>query len=201
MLDSGKPTKQVSDESLVKRCQTGDSLAFETLVIRYQRQIFSLIHRMTNNPEVVEDLAQDVFISAFKAIGEFKGNSSFFTWLYRIAINKCKNYLASLRVAPVTSSMTVKGPKSETEPSLMDIPDQRVNPQTALLTGEFLNQVDEALESLPEDQKTTLVLYDLEGLSYQEIAEILHCPIGTVRSRLARARTALREKLKGYFME
>jgi RNA polymerase sigma-70 factor (ECF subfamily) len=156
-----------------------------------------LIHRMTNNPEVVEDLAQDVFISAFKAIGEFKGNSSFFTWLYRIAINKCKNYIASLRGSP----LTIGDKRPEAEPSLWDIADHRINPQTALLTGELLEQVNEALESLPEDQKTTLILYDLEGLSYQEIAEILQCPIGTVRSRLARARTALREKLKAYFTE
>ncbi|HWP47545.1 MAG TPA: sigma-70 family RNA polymerase sigma factor [Candidatus Limnocylindrales bacterium] len=197
MLNSRKPTKPVTDESLVKRCQAGDSLAFETLVIRYQRQIFSLIHRMTNNPEIVEDLAQEVFISAFKAIGEFKGNSSFFTWLYRIAINKCKNYLASSR----GSLIPIGDRRSEAEPSLLEIADQRVNPQTALLTGELLAQVDEALGSLPDDQREALVLYDLEGLSYQEIAEVLNCPIGTVRSRLARARAALRERLKDYFTE
>lgn len=195
MPDLGK--QQVSDESLVKRCQTGDSLAFETLVVRYQRQIFSLIHRMTNNPEVVEDLAQDVFISAFKAIGEFKGNSSFFTWLYRIAINKCKNYLTSLKGSPIP----LGDKRSEGENFLLDIADRRTNPQTALLAGELLEQIDEALESLPEDQKMALILYDLEGLSYQEIAEILHCPIGTVRSRLARARLTLKEKLKAYFTE
>jgi RNA polymerase sigma-70 factor (ECF subfamily) len=152
---------------------------------------------MTNNPDIVEDLAQEVFISAFKAIGEFKGNSSFFTWLYRIAINKCKNYLASSR----GSLVPIGDRRLEAEPSLLQIADQRVNPQTALLTGELLERVDEALGSLPEDQREALVLYDLEGLSYQEIAEVLQCPIGTVRSRLARARAALKERLKDYFTE
>lgn len=195
MLKSSKSIKQVSDENLVKRCQAGDSLAFETLVVRYQRQIFSLIYRMTNNSEVVEDLAQDVFISAFKAIGEFKGNSSFFTWLYRIAINKCKNYLTSLKGSPIS----LEDKRSENKAFLLDITDRKTNPQTALLTRELLEQLNEALENLPEDQRMTLTLYDLEGLSYQEIAEILHCPVGTVRSRLARARIALKEKLKDYF--
>ena len=181
------------DEQLVIASQQGDIEAFEVLVRRYQRQIFSLIYQMTRNVEVVEDIGQDVFIAAFKAIKDFKAKSSFFTWLYRIAINHCKNYLtASAR----TQDIEQRYQKEQNPEELSE--NQERDPQSMLLAKEFVEQMENAIMSLPEEQRVVLRLCEFEGLSYQEIADVLECPIGTVRSRLSRARTALQETLSDF---
>ncbi len=183
----------IHDEQLVAASQTGDIKAFEILVFRYQRQIFNLIYQMTHNVEVVEDIGQDVFIAAFKAIKDFKAKSSFFTWLYRIAINHCKNYLASLNRA-LDAEKRYKNEQRAGE--ISEIKER--DPQSLLLAKEFVEKLEEALAFLPDEQRVVLTLCEFQGLSYQEIAEVLKCPIGTVRSRLSRARIALQEKLGEY---
>ena len=184
---------QIPDEKLVFASQRGDTKAFEILIRRYQRQVFNLIYQMTHNVEVVEDIGQDIFIAAFKAIKDFKAQSSFFTWLYRIAINHCKNYLtASNRTQDAEKRYRI-------EQHSVEIPeDYEKNPQSMLLAKEFVEQMEEAMASLPAEQRIVLTLCEFQGLSYQEIAEILGCPIGTVRSRLSRARSGLQEILGGY---
>jgi RNA polymerase sigma-70 factor (ECF subfamily) len=183
----------IPDNELVLASQRGDTAAFEVLVLRYQRQIFSLIYRLTHNREVVEDIAQDVFIAAFKAIKDFQAKSSFFTWLYRIAINHCKNYLTAL----TRSQNSVQRYQRE-QHSEESWGNQDRNPQRMLLAKEFIEQMEKAIVSLPEEQRVVLTLCEFEGLSYQEIADVLECPVGTVRSRLSRARTALQEILNEF---
>ena len=185
---------QIPDEELVSASQRGDLKAFEVLILRYQRQIFNLIYQMTHNVEVVEDIGQDVFVAAFRAITDFKAKSSFFTWLYRIAINHCKNYLASsIRTRDAENRYRIEQPSGE-----IPAEDYERNPQSMLLAKEFVEHMEEALATLPPEQRLVLALCEFQGLSYQEIAEILECPIGTVRSRLSRARTALQEILGEY---
>jgi RNA polymerase sigma-70 factor (ECF subfamily) len=185
---------QIPDQKLVLASQRGDTEAFEILIRRYQRQIFNLIYQMTHNVEVVEDIGQDVFVAAFKAIKDFKAQSSFFTWLYRIAINHCKNYLtASNRTQDAEKRYRI-------EQSAVEIPeDYERNPQSMLLAKEFVEQMEQAIAILPPEQRIVLTLCEFQGLSYQEIAEILGCPIGTVRSRLSRARAGLQEVLGDYW--
>jgi RNA polymerase sigma-70 factor (ECF subfamily) len=184
---------QISDEELVAASQRGDTKAFEVLILRYQRQIFNLIYQMTRNVEAVEDIGQDVFVAAFKAIKDFKAKSSFFTWLYRIAINHCKNYLASS-----TRSQDIEARYQREQRSGETSEDYERDPQSTLLAKEFVEHMEEALATLPPEQRLVLALCEFQGLSYQEISEILECPIGTVRSRLSRARTALQEGLGEY---
>ena len=186
----GKTTTPSPDEHLVTASQQGDLNAFEVLILRYQRQIFSLIYQMTHDVEVVEDIAQDVFVAAFKAIKEFKAKSSFFTWLYRIAINHCKNYLTS-----ATRVQEIEQRYQREQNAAGGSENQKQNPQSLFLAKEFVEQMEQAILSLPEEQRVVLMLCEFEGLSYQEIAEVLECPLGTVRSRLSRARTALQEIL------
>ena len=183
----------VPDEKLVSASQRGDTKAFESLILRYQRQIFNLIYQMTRNAEVVEDIGQDVFVAAFRAIKDFKAKSSFFTWLYRIAINHCKNYLlSSARTQDLEARYRIEQHPEENSN------DYERNPQNTLLAKEFVEQFEGALEVLPAEQRIVLTLCEFQGLSYQEISEILDCPIGTVRSRLSRARTTLQDELDIY---
>lgn len=181
------------DDILVEASKRGEMHAFEMLVLRYQRQIFGLIYQMTHDAEVVEDIGQDVFVAAFKAIKSFQSKSSFFTWLYRIAINHCKNYLASSNRVQKVEHRYRK--EQQTGGRLGN---EGHTPQSLLLEKEFVEHIEEAIIALPEEQRVVLTLCEFEGLSYQEISEILECPIGTVRSRLSRARTALQERLRDY---
>lgn len=183
----------IPDEQLVVASQHGDLQAFEILVVRYQRQIFNLIYQMTHNADVIEDIGQEVFMAAFKAMNTFQAKSSFFTWLYRIAINHCKNYLTASSRA---QNAEKRYRKEHVAVELSD--DDNKNPQHQLLAKEFVEQIEEAIGALPEEQRMVLTLCEFEGLSYQEIAEILDCPIGTIRSRLSRARTTLQEMLGEY---
>ncbi|GAK53701.1 RNA polymerase sigma factor [Candidatus Moduliflexus flocculans] len=180
----------MTDEELVSFSQRGDTNAFEKLIVRYQRQVFHLIYQMTNNAEVVEDIGQEVFIAAFKGIKDFHGKSSFFTWLYRIAINHCKNYLAAS-----SRSQNFETRYRKEEPIEDVTEDYEENPQSLLLAKEFVEQLEEALATLPPEQRVVLTLCEFQGLSYEEIADILECPVGTIRSRLSRARTALQDIL------
>lgn len=184
---------QIPDEELVSASQRGDTKAFEALILRYQRQIFNLIYQMTRNLEVVEDIGQDVFVAAFRAVKDFKAKSSFFTWLYRIAINHCKNYLASSTRFQDFETRYRAEQYSEERPG-----DFEKNPQGMLLAKELVEHLEEAMGSLPAEQRIVLTLCEFQGLSYQEMSEILECPIGTVRSRLSRARLALQEALDDY---
>jgi RNA polymerase sigma-70 factor (ECF subfamily) len=184
----GVVNEGIPDDELVYAAQRGNIQAFEHLVLRYQRQIFSLIYQMTRNVDVVEDLGQDVFVAAFRAIKDFQAKSSFFTWLYRIAINHCKNYAAS--------SNRAKEFEQRYQQEYSDDDDseyQARNPERSLLAKEFVEQMEAAIGMLPEEQRTVLVLCEFEGLSYQDIADVLECPVGTVRSRLSRARTTLQD--------
>lgn len=189
------PAQAADEEVLIAAAQRGDVKAFEALILRYQRQIFSLIYQMTHNVDVVEDIAQDVFVAAFRAIRDFQAKSSFFTWVYRIAINHCKNYLtASTRTQELKQ-------RYQREHHIAEEGEQHdTTPQSMLLAKEFVEQMDQAIQALPEEQRVVLTLCEFEGLSYQEISDVLECPIGTVRSRLSRARTALQETL-GDFLQ
>jgi RNA polymerase sigma-70 factor (ECF subfamily) len=189
-IRQGKAQSQHSDEELVAASQGGDTKAFELLILRYQRQIFNLIYQMTHDAEVVEDIGQDIFVAAFKAIEGFQSKSSFFTWLYRIAINHCKNYLASSnRAQDFEARYQVEQDIDEGSD------DYEKDPANRLLAKEFAEQFEGALALLPPEQRIVLTLCEFQGLSYQEISEILDCPIGTVRSRLSRARTTLQDVL------
>lgn len=181
-----------ADEILIEKCKRGDTNSFEILVLKYQRRIFNLIFRLTNELEVVEDIAQEVFLKAYNAINDFKGKSSFSTWIYRIAVNTSLNY--------------IKSNKRHQHKSLDDDPPEKYNLISNNLSDielfierqELSKKIEEAIGSLNHEQKTIFVLRDVEGLSYEEIGKILDCPSGTVRSRLFRARRELRSKLENY---
>lgn len=182
------------DRQLVERVQRGDKRAFELLVAKYQRKIFRLLSRLIRDPGEIEDVAQEAFIKAYRALPNFRGDSAFYTWLYRIAINTAKNHLvAQGRRAPTSTETEVE------DAERMDDADQLrdVNtPDSMLLSKQVGEAVNRAIDRLPEDLRTAIVLREIEGLSYEEIAESMNCPIGTVRSRIFRAREAIADELR-----
>ncbi|MFO0273266.1 MAG: RNA polymerase sigma factor RpoE [Betaproteobacteria bacterium] len=182
------------DQALVERVQRGDKRAFELLVSKYQRKIFRLLSRLIRDPAEIEDVAQEAFIKAYRALPNFRGESAFYTWLYRIAINTAKNHLvAQGRRAPTTTETEVEDAEN------FDDADQLRDyntPDAMLLSRQVGEAVNRAIEKLPEDLRTAVVLRELEGLSYEEIAEAMSCPIGTVRSRIFRAREAIASELR-----
>ncbi|GIL04627.1 RNA polymerase sigma factor RpoE [Betaproteobacteria bacterium PRO7] len=182
------------DRQLVERVQRGDKRAFELLVAKYQRKIFRLLSRLIRDPGEIEDVAQEAFIKAYRALPNFRGDSAFYTWLYRIAINTAKNHLvAQGRRAPTSTETEVE------DAERMDDADQLrdVNtPDSMLLSKQVGEAVNRAIDRLPEDLRTAIVLREIEGLSYEEIAESMNCPIGTVRSRIFRAREAIANELR-----
>jgi RNA polymerase sigma-70 factor, ECF subfamily len=182
------------DQQLVQRVQRGDKAAFDLLVIKYQRKIFRLLSRLIRDPGEVEDVAQEAFIKAYRALPNFRGDSAFYTWLYRIAINTAKNWLVSQgRRAPTTTESDIEDAETfDDGEHLRDLN----TPDAMLLTRQVADAVNRAIERLPEELKTAIVLRELEGLSYEEIAETMNCPIGTVRSRIFRAREAIAEELR-----
>lgn len=182
------------DQQLVERAQHGDKHAFELLVAKYQRKLARLLSRFIRNPTEVEDVTQEAFIKAYRALPSFRGDSAFYTWLYRIGINTAKNYLvAQGRRAPtVTSFDSEEAENFEEGGELRDIH----TPENELMTKEIAQTVNETMENLPEDLRTAITLREIEGLSYEDIANIMNCPIGTVRSRIFRAREAIAEKLR-----
>lgn len=180
------------DQELVERAQAGDKRAFDLLVLKYQQKVSGLIARYLRDPNEVQDVAQEAFIKAYRALSGFRGESAFYTWLYRIAINAAKNHLASRGRRP---------PKDDMEMEVAEQLDlggrlrEMGTPESHLLSEEIGRTVHQALEELPEDLRTAIVLRELEGLSYEEIALAMDCPIGTVRSRIFRARDAIDKRL------
>ncbi|AHX59546.1 MULTISPECIES: RNA polymerase sigma factor RpoE [Aeromonas] len=181
------------DEQLVERVQRGDKNAFNLLVRKYQHKVVNLVARYVNNPGDVPDVAQEAFIKAYRALPTFRGESAFYTWLYRIAVNTAKNYLTSQGRRPPSSD--VEADEAEYYgggEALQEV----ATPENLALTDEIKRTVFAAIEALPEDLRTAITLREMEGLSYEEIAEIMDCPVGTVRSRIFRAREAIDKKLQ-----
>jgi RNA polymerase sigma-70 factor (ECF subfamily) len=182
------------DQQLVARAQRGDKRAFELLVMKYQRKLGRLLSRWVRDPAEVEDVTQEAFIKAYRALPSFRGESAFYTWLYRIAINTAKNYLVALgRRAPTTT-----GFDNEEAEGFEDAEQLRDSntPETELEGKQVAAVVNKAMEALPEDLRTAITLREIEGLSYEEIADAMNCPIGTVRSRIFRAREAIATELR-----
>ena len=182
-----------NDQQLVQRVQKGDKAAFDLLVRKYQHRVLKLIGRFVSDAAEAEDVAQEAFLKAYRALPAFRGDSAFYTWLYRIAINTAKNTLVSNRRRPVDFDLDLQDPEQHDRQALLKDAD---TPEGVLLTDEIRGVVERALEQLPEDLRTAIVLRELEGLSYEEIAEAMDCPVGTVRSRIFRAREAIDKKLK-----
>ena len=181
------------DEQLVERVQRGDKAAFNLLVKKYQQKVVNLVARYVNNPGDVPDVAQEAFIKAYRALPTFRGESAFYTWLYRIAVNTAKNYLTSQGRRPPSSDVEADEAESYGGGEAL----QEVStPENLARTDEIKRTVFSAIEALPEDLRTAITLRELEGLSYEEIAEIMDCPVGTVRSRIFRAREAIDKKLQ-----
>ena len=186
-------TQDENDQQLVQRVQKGDKSAFDLLVRKYQHRVLKLVSRFVSDAAEAEDVAQEAFIKAFRALPAFRGDSAFYTWLYRIAINTAKNSLVSTRRRPVDFDLDMQDPDQYERHARLKEAD---TPEGVLLTDEIRVVVEKALEQLPEDLRTAIVLRELEGLSYEEIAEAMDCPVGTVRSRIFRAREAIDKKLK-----
>ncbi len=182
------------DQVLVERAQHGDKKAFGLLVSKYQRKLGRLLSRLIRDPAEVEDVTQEAFIKAYRALPNFRGESAFYTWLYRIGVNTAKNYLVSQgRRAPTSTEFDSEEAESfEDGDQLRDIN----TPERMLLSKQIGSTVNAAIEALPDELRTAIVLREIEGMSYDEIAKIMECPIGTVRSRIFRAREAVAERLR-----
>ena len=181
------------DAELVKRVQAGDTAAFDILVQKYQHKVVNLVGRFVSDQAECYDITQDAFIKAYRAIGNFRGDSQFYTWLYRIAANTAKNYLASrARKSPTYTVDVDDAEHYEGESGLKEY----ATPENLLLTEEIKKTVFAAIEALPDDLKSAISLREIEGLSYEEIAEVMDCPIGTVRSRIFRARDVIDKELR-----
>ncbi len=181
------------DEKLVRRVQRGEKAAFDLLVLKYQHKVAKLISRYVRDRREVEDVTQEAFIKAYRAIGGFRGDSAFYTWLYRIGVNTAKNYLESIGRRPPASDIEMETAE------FIDGADglrEQATPERQLLTNEIATTVNRVIDELPGDLRTAITLREIEGMSYEEIAEIMDCPIGTVRSRIFRAREALDKELK-----
>jgi RNA polymerase sigma-70 factor (ECF subfamily) len=182
------------DAELVARVQKGDKRAFDLLVLKYQRKIMRLLSRMIRDPGEVEDVAQEAFIKAYRAIGQFRGDSAFYTWLYRIAINTARNWQASNSRRP-SSPNVIETQDGETFNQIDNLTDIST-PESVAASREIVETVNQAIGALPEDLRTAIVLREIEGMSYEDIAQTMNCPIGTVRSRIFRAREAIAAQLR-----
>lgn len=182
-----------TDQLLVERVQKGDKRAFDLLVGKYQHKIVSLILRYVPDHAEAQDVAQEAFIKAYRAIARFRGDSAFYTWIYRIAINTAKNYLVSQSRRPPASDIDAQDAEQfQVDTRLKD----RGSPEHELLREEIERTLNEAISALPEDLRVAITLRELEGMSYEEIASTMECPIGTVRSRIFRAREAIDNRLR-----
>jgi RNA polymerase sigma-70 factor (ECF subfamily) len=182
-----------SDLELVRRAQRGERGAFDLLVLRYQHKVVKLVARLLRDPTEAEDIAQESFVKAYRALGSFRGDSAFYTWLYRIAVNTARNAMASRQRRPLDYEADL----SETEQSAVDSRMRHGDTPEAMALSEEIHQtVNRAVAELPEDLRTAIILREIEGLSYEEIAEAMDCPVGTVRSRIFRAREAIDRNLK-----
>ncbi|MER2510914.1 MAG: RNA polymerase sigma factor RpoE [Nitrosomonas ureae] len=182
------------DQQLVERVQSGDKQAFDLLVIKYQRKLARLLSQFIRDSAEVEDVTQDAFIKAYRALPSFRGDSAFYTWLYRIGINTAKNFLVSQgRKLPTLQGFDNEDAEDFEDSGLLK---EMNTPESELMSQEIAQTVNQTLDSLPEELRTAIVLREIDGLSYEEIANIMNCPIGTVRSRIFRAREAISEQLR-----
>lgn len=192
-----RPLPSDSDAQLVERTLAGDNHAFELLVLKYQRRIQRLIARMVRDTDLVEDIAQESFIRAYRALHQFRGDAQFYTWLYRIAVNTAKKALLDLKHDPLVTEAALR-PEAEEDETFQprNEPIGEETPETLLAAREIAAAVQAALEALPEDLRQAVTLREIEGLSYEDIAAVMHCPIGTVRSRIFRAREAISARVR-----
>jgi len=181
------------DQALVERVQKGDKKAFDVLVLKYQHKIIQLVSRYVRSPDEAQDVAQEAFIKAYRAIGRFRGDSAFYTWVYRIAINTAKNYLVAASRRPPTGDIDAQ--EAEQYEGAAGLKEYDT-PEHLVLKDEIQATITSAIDELPEDLRTAITLRELEGMSYEEIATTMECPIGTVRSRIFRARDVIDTKLR-----
>ena len=185
--------EESTDQQLVDQVMAGNKNAFNLLVMRYQHRVAALIARFVQDPQEVEDVAQEAFIKAYRALPLFRGDSAFYTWLYRIAVNTAKNYLVARSRRPPAQDLEIDEVEpTETGSVLREIE----SPEGSLSTSELKVAIEAALDSLPEELKTAFILREFSGLSYEDIAEVMDCPVGTVRSRIFRAREAIDRKIR-----
>ena len=182
-----------ADQQLVERVQQGDKRAFDLLVLKYQHKIFGLISRYIKDSDEVQDVAQEAFVKAYRALPKFRGDSAFYTWLYRIAINTAKNYLVARNRRPPGSDVDVADAEYFEGPSALK---EVETPENRLYGEELKNVVQDAIKTLPEDLRAALTLREFDGLSYEDIAAVMDCPVGTVRSRIFRAREAVDSRVR-----
>ena len=185
-------SNQSSDKKLVKRVQRGDKGAFDLLVLKYQHKIVNLVMRYVRDPELAQDITQEAFIKAYRALPRFRGDSAFYTWMYRIAVNTAKNHLAAQRRRPMNVELDLQDPDQYDLHAQLKETD---TPEAITLSNETREAVERAIAALPEDLRTAIILRELEGMSYEEIAQTMECPVGTVRSRIFRARDAISKKI------
>ncbi|TEA78516.1 RNA polymerase sigma factor RpoE [Allopusillimonas ginsengisoli] len=182
------------DAELVARVQRGDKRAFDLLVLKYQRKIMRLLARMIRDPADIEDVAQEAFIKAYRALPQFRGDSAFYTWLYRIAINTARNWQSASMRRPITLN-AIETEDGETFSQIDNLTDNST-PESMVASREIVETVNAAMNTLPEELRTAIVLREIEGMSYEDIAQSMGCPIGTVRSRIFRAREAIAAQLR-----
>ena len=191
-MSSHTKNSEQLDEDLVLRVQQGDKSAFDFLVIKYQHKIIQLVNRYVKDSSEAQDVAQEAFIKAYRALGNFRGDSAFYTWLYRIAINTAKNYLVSRSRRSSDYQVDIQDAENlENAHQLQGME----TPERLLLNQEIIDTIKAAIDKLPEDMRTAIMLREFEGMSYEEIAQAMDCPVGTVRSRIFRAREAIDNKL------
>jgi len=195
------PPSAEADALLVQRTLAGDQRAFELLVIKYQRRVERLIGRMVRDTDLVQDIAQETFIRAYRALAQFRGDAQFYTWLYRIAVNTAKKQLMELKRDPLVTMSALRGNDDDDETSGLErelsaqVADDET-PEAVLASKEIAEVLNAAVEALPNELRQAITLREIEGLSYEEIAQALDCPIGTVRSRIFRAREAISARIK-----
>lgn len=185
-----------SDLVLVERANAGDQRAYGLLVLKYQRRIQRLIGRMVRDVDLVEDIAQETFIRAYRALHQFRGDAQFYTWLYRIAVNTAKKALLELKRDPTVSESFLAGADDDETSWQKNEPTSDETPESVLAAKEIAAVVNAAMDALPDDLRQAIALREIEGLSYEEIAAAMDCPIGTVRSRIFRAREAISDRIK-----
>ena len=187
-------TEREKDHSLVQRVQRGDKVAFEMLFTKYQRRVSRLVSRFVRSDAEVEDIVQESFIKAYRALGSFRGDSAFYTWLYRIAVNTAKNYLVAASKRPISLTQFEKNDDDDFEED--HFMSDAATPESELITKQIAETVNETMNELPADLREAIMLREIEGMSYEDIADSMGCPIGTVRSRIFRAREAISQKIK-----
>jgi RNA polymerase sigma-70 factor, ECF subfamily len=185
-------SNESTDWELVKRVQKGDKGAFDLLVLKYEHKIVNLVMRYVRDPEQALDISQEAFIKAYRALPRFRGESAFYTWLYRIAVNTAKNYLAAQRRRPTDVELDLQDSEQYNLHAKLKETD---TPEGVTLSQELQKTLERAIEALPDDLRTAIILRELDGMSYEEIAQTMDCPVGTVRSRIFRARDAIGKKV------